>query len=161
MTEFTEDATIQNTVESDSKDGSIVHSISERLPDILIDVKDVQKRLIKAKGAISGTDSTDKVYTDIEELWRYEFKKKSQRSDRAPWYQKGFDYWESESNCPTTDNGVLGGYGFLTPVDTRESNIFLDLVLQQRPTDFSFRRVAGRLSSDIYDFKFSLHIKFN
>ena len=142
MAEFTTEISTQK-IGSDSSEILAGNSLTERLPDIVIDVKEVQRCLIKFKGAISGTDSTDKIYTDIEELWRNEFKKKSQRSDKAPWYQKGFDYWESESNCPTTDNGVLGGYGFLTPIDTRESNIFLDLVLQLRPAEFSFRRAAG------------------
>lgn len=27
------------------------------------------------------------------------------------WYDTAYEFWESEKNCPTTDDGVLGGYG--------------------------------------------------
>lgn len=38
-------------------------------------------------------------------------------------------------------DGVLGGYGSVTPMDTRDSNRFLDLLLAQRP-GFKLNRVA-------------------
>lgn len=37
------------------------------------------------------------------------------------------------SNCPVSDDGVLQGYGLLTPLDVRDSNIFLDQLQQSFP----------------------------
>ena len=49
------------------------------------------------------------------------------------WYSRAFNYWESEANCPVTDDGVLGGYGKLTPMDVKGSNQFLDELVALRP----------------------------
>ena len=38
--------------------------------------------------------------------------------------------------------GVLGGFGSVTPVDVKESNQFLDKVLELRPS-LQLNRVAG------------------
>ena len=38
--------------------------------------------------------------------------------------------------------GVLGGFGVVTPVDIKESNEFLDKVLELRP-QLQLNRVAG------------------
>jgi hypothetical protein len=40
--------------------------------------------------------------------------------------------------------GVLGGFGAVTPVDVKESNQFLDKILDLRPT-LQLNRVAGEL----------------
>ena len=45
-----------------------------------------------------------------------------------------YQYWENESNCPTSDDGVLGGYGRLTDPDVRGSNAFLDELYTIRPS---------------------------
>lgn len=58
------------------------------------------------------------------------------------WYKKAYDYWENESNCPENDDGVLGGYGFLTEVDCRDSNLFLDHLIKIDP-ELSLQRAAG------------------
>ena len=50
------------------------------------------------------------------------------------WYRDAYQYWENEENCPITDDGVLGGYGSLTPVDVRDSNKLFDELKQLRPT---------------------------
>jgi hypothetical protein len=40
--------------------------------------------------------------------------------------------------------GVLGGFGAVTPVDVKESNAFLDKVLDLRPSLKPLQRVAGK-----------------
>mmetsp|Transcript_5527 Transcript_5527/g.5703 ORF Transcript_5527/g.5703 Transcript_5527/m.5703 type:complete len:277 (-) Transcript_5527:60-890(-) len=81
-------------------------------------------------GEISGTDTDDRMYDSIQELWKYEL---NTTKDDPDWYEKANNYWEDEENCPITDDGVLQGYGRLTEPDVRASNIFLDNVLKLRP----------------------------
>jgi AdoMet dependent proline di-methyltransferase len=50
------------------------------------------------------------------------------------WYNTAYDFWENEKNCPTTDDGVLGGYGKITPEDVKGSHSFLDQLSIIRPT---------------------------
>ena len=41
------------------------------------------------------------------------------------WYKKGIDYWDA---VPTTDDGVLGGYGHVSSLDAKENREFLDSI---------------------------------
>lgn len=50
------------------------------------------------------------------------------------WYNNAYDFWEDEKNCPITDDGVLGGYGKITPEDVKGSNAFLDQLAVVRPS---------------------------
>ena len=50
------------------------------------------------------------------------------------WYNNAYDFWEDEANCPVTDDGVLGGYGKITPEDVKGSNLFLDELAVLRPS---------------------------
>jgi len=109
-------------------------------------VEDIEDLLRATVGEISGTDSEDRMYDSITGLWSYELDdakkgKKSADPGQLAWYSDAFDYWESEENCPVTDDGVLGGYGVLTPMDTRDSNAFLDRLSSMRPV-LKFDRVA-------------------
>ncbi|CAM9338075.1 unnamed protein product, partial [Ectocarpus fasciculatus] len=100
---------------------------------------------------ISGTDSGDTIFSSVSDLWDKEFKRKKGAADldsaskeKMPdWYQKGYDYWESEENCPVSDDGVLGGFGCLTAVDTRDSNVFLDELLREHRPELVFNKAAG------------------
>jgi len=102
-------------------------------------------------GVIEGTDSLETEYDSIEDLWKRELlpaarSKRSSRSSSSAvassstenggvaWYSKAYDYWENEANCPLSDDGVLGGYGRVTPEDVRDSNKFLDALAVLRPT---------------------------
>lgn len=38
------------------------------------------------------------------------------------------------SNCPVSDDGVLQGYGVLTPLDVRDSNQFIDELVAEYPS---------------------------
>jgi hypothetical protein len=110
------------------------------------------QKLFKRNG-IHGIDNNGGSYGGIESLWNFMFKtsrKKRKQSKKKSvdvettgetnqlvfdsvieekgkvWYEKAYNYWENEANCPITDDGVLGGFGKLTPVDVRDSNIFLN-----------------------------------
>ena len=77
------------------------------------------------------------------------------------WYNNAYDFWEDEKNCPITDDGVLGGYGKITPEDVKGSNLFLDQLAVLRPI-LSFDHAAdcgagiGRVSKHLllHRFKF-------
>lgn len=101
-------------------------------------------------GSIHGGDTLDNEYTSIKKLWKKELKggnpkvdhnKKGGKPTNSQWYAKAFDYWESEANCAISDDGVLGGYGKLTPMDTRDSNLFLDQLSRSFP-DLQFNSAA-------------------
>jgi hypothetical protein len=100
---------------------------------------EIEGRLLRF-GEISGTDSNDVIYDDLMSMWRSELAAK--KGGELPWYSKAFDYWEDQNNCPTNDDGVLGGFGFLTEADVRDSNLFIDALLQQFP-QLQLNRVAG------------------
>jgi len=118
-------------------------------------IKDIQELLEATVGEISGTDSDDRMYDSIEGLWDFELNNSKRAKGKAQqrttttedgkevltWYTDAFDYWENEANCPLSDDGVLGGYGVLTPMDVRDSNAFLDRISAIRPA-LKFDRVA-------------------
>ena len=49
------------------------------------------------------------------------------------WYERAYNYWEDGQNCPPDDDGVLGGYGHISPTDIAGSKIFLDELKAMRP----------------------------
>jgi len=58
----------------------------------------------------------------------------SEPPNRKEWYQTGYEYWEDESNCPATVDGVLGGFASLSQHDLMGSKKFLmDLKSEIRP----------------------------
>lgn len=118
---------------------------------------------------IKGTDG-DKNYKDIAALWKYFYRPKAPAktiktkssktaavsststastvlsiNNEPEFYKQAFDYWESPTNCPVTDNGVLGGYGHLTPDDARDSLEFLDELQRRRP---GLKMGPGSLAAD-------------
>lgn len=49
------------------------------------------------------------------------------------WYERAYNYWEDGENCPIDDDGVLGGYGHISPTDIAGSKTFLDELKAMRP----------------------------
>mmetsp|Transcript_4065 Transcript_4065/g.6298 ORF Transcript_4065/g.6298 Transcript_4065/m.6298 type:complete len:273 (-) Transcript_4065:121-939(-) len=102
-------------------------------------------------GEISGTDTDDRIYDNLTDMWDFEL---GNNSTGSTWYSKAYDYWESEENCPVTDDGVLGGYGHVTDADVKDSNAFLDEILASSNLK-SFEKVAdcgagiGRVSKHL------------
>ena len=103
---------------------------------------DFISELVKSSlGTVNGEDTEGKEYGSVKEMWDFELgvggsKRKqaaeTQLSD-AKWYQDGLQYWDDASKCSISDDGVLQGYGKLTPMDTRDSNVFLDALKEARP----------------------------
>ena len=118
-----------------------------------LSIKLINDLLTGVLGKFTGMDTEDREYSNLEQLWGYELdgKKRSlpetdksvvtkgptgAQAEGAPehiWYKDAFNYWEDEEICPITDDGVLGGYGSLTEMDTRDSNIFLDTLASKCP----------------------------
>lgn len=119
-------------------------ALEEEYPDIVVDVNALEAKLRPLLKDLSGTDSNERIYSSIRDLWKSEFRTAVSSKTKKGWYEKGFNYWESEANCPTTDDGVLGGYGFLTPMDARGSNAFLDELQTSVRPGLQFECVAGQ-----------------
>ena len=93
-----------------------------------LSVKDLEEMLVATMGKVEGTDTNDKVYNGLQELWESELSVRNQEpacESELAWYGQAYSYWESEEKCPISDDGVLGGYGALTPVDVASSREFL------------------------------------
>jgi protein N-terminal methyltransferase len=70
------------------------------------------------------------------------------------WYERGYDYWEDEANCSLSLDGVLGGYGSLSPADIEGSRRFLQQLRSARPNLGSDRCAdcgagIGRISKEL------------
>jgi len=101
---------------------------------------DIEEMLKSVLGKISGTDSMEREYSSVTQLWHEQLSKPGLGASALHnsgkdlnWYTHAYSYWENEANCPVTDDGVLGGYGVLTPADTRDSNAFLRALRAKRP----------------------------
>ena len=103
-----------------------------------------------APEAASGVDTLGKTYSSISELWQEELipvpPASAASSDTAAepdagrrWYGKGAAYWESQA---ATFDGVLGGFGHLSPLDVADSRQFL-LSLPQLSTTSAIDCGAG------------------
>jgi hypothetical protein len=117
---------------------------NDELVDIIVDVNVLEAKLRPILNDLSGTDSNERIYSSIRDLWKSEFRTAVSSKTKKGWYEKGFNYWESEANCPSTDDGVLGGYGFLTPLDARDSHAFLDELQASVRPGLKFTCVAGK-----------------
>ena len=73
---------------------------------------------------VPGSDADGTKYKTAEELWQQERCKGLQQS----WYGTAISYW---SGVPATVDGVLGGFGQVSPVDLSESAAFLDALAAQ------------------------------
>lgn len=93
--------------------------------------KEIEGILLRAGNYINGRDSDDPTLTyDSIMEWRESIGltcAQEQRNDtsRHEWYTTGFDYWEDESNCPATVDGVLGGFSCLSKKDLDGSMEFM------------------------------------
>jgi hypothetical protein len=77
-----------------------------------------------AASAVPGSDADGTKFKTAEELWQQERGKGLQQN----WYGSAISYW---STVPATVDGVLGGFGQVSPVDLQESAAFLEALAQQ------------------------------
>jgi protein N-terminal methyltransferase len=80
-----------------------------------------------------GADSDGKKYDSVAAMWEFELSDQRASERSISWYSEGKDYWDDAKNCPTTDDGVLGGFGFVSASDITESAEFLQCVHKARP----------------------------
>ncbi|KAI9915111.1 hypothetical protein PsorP6_007512 [Peronosclerospora sorghi] len=99
-------------------------------------------------------DASDKIdnhveYPNVYTMWKVElgdawsdFDDKEgelgheQTAQDLAWYTSAHNYWNNESNCPLTDDGVLGGYAHVSGVDIRESKRFLKHIQETMRPDW-------------------------
>ncbi|ETV98340.1 hypothetical protein, variant [Aphanomyces invadans] len=92
-------------------------------------ISDIVQRDLDAYGLDEHED-----YESVFAMWEAELADvKESSTSTAGWYTSGAKYWEDENNCPPNDQGVLGGYGHISPVDVEGSSRFLDRVQELRP----------------------------
>lgn len=65
---------------------------------------------------------TTQVFTNPDELWE---QSRDNDGSHASWYKKAVSYWDQQE--PTYD-GVLGGFGFVSEVDVRDSRALIEKV---------------------------------
>jgi protein N-terminal methyltransferase len=111
----------------------LVH-ITEMLPSV---ASSVDKELVSSVRTSKGHSSKGVMYTSVSDMWKHELS--SLVSDTSPtpdkaveeWYNKGAQYWEDDK-VPATIEGVLGGYGSVSPDDISESLAFLRRISKKR-----------------------------
>lgn len=101
----------------------------------------LESMLIATSGVISGCDSDEKDYTSIKQLWKDELKPNKAKPEETIWYSNAAEFWDDPEKCPITDDGVLQGFGEITPADTIGSNEFLDGLAASNPS-LEFNRAA-------------------
>jgi protein N-terminal methyltransferase len=77
-----------------------------------------------ATAQVRGSDADGTKYKTAEELWNQEKSKGLQEN----WYGTAISYWNT---VPATVEGVLGGFGQVSPVDLSESSSFLDALASE------------------------------
>ncbi len=65
-------------------------------------------------------------FASSSELWQQEA---GDESKRGEWYQKSVEYWDRQE---ASYNGVLGGYGYVSDVDVRDSRALLKKACARR-----------------------------
>ncbi len=83
---------------------------SEKQLLLPLSFEDLNAILISKLGKINGIASEgDQKYDSIMALWSKELTQSATVPGKLEWYNSAFNYWESEDNCPISDDGVLGG----------------------------------------------------
>ena len=86
--------------------------------------------------AVTGSDSHGARYSSILDMWSKEGvisvapSSAGPSSSAAPptnrlWYSKANSYWDDEDNCSVSDDGVLGGFGHISPSDVVGSDALM------------------------------------
>jgi len=88
----------------------------------------------------SGSDTTGAVFRNTKEMWEHELP----GGQSGDWYGKAVDYWAHQ---PATVNGVLGGFGQVSPVDVRDSTVFL----REAASALLAEKAAGKRTLTVLD----------
>lgn len=89
-------------------------------------IASLDERLRNTLSTTGGVDSEGRVYKTIHELWESELLGEENGSLKGKrWYSQAKDYWDDEGNCPSTVDGVLGGFASISEMDIVGSRNFL------------------------------------
>lgn len=72
----------------------------------------------------SGSDGNGREFHNPEELWT---QAKDQDGSHRTWYDKAVSYWDKQE---PSYNGVLGGFGFVSDIDVRDSKLLIEKVMK-------------------------------
>eukprot|EP00472_Partenskyella_glossopodia_P012736 CAMPEP_0197540274 /NCGR_PEP_ID=MMETSP1318-20131121/65307_1 /TAXON_ID=552666 /ORGANISM="Partenskyella glossopodia, Strain RCC365" /LENGTH=313 /DNA_ID=CAMNT_0043099211 /DNA_START=3 /DNA_END=940 /DNA_ORIENTATION=+ len=119
-----------------------------------------QEKLQNAQ-TLPGSDNDGKRYRNIAEVWenfadddaqqtnstKNKKKQKGGSQSREEWYQKGAAYWQT---AKATLDGVLGGFGFVSPMDVKESKTFIkSLKFLERNRAVDLGAGIGRVADEL------------
>ena len=88
-------------------------------------------------GSAAGSESEKKKTAAAEEGGT-----QKEQPQQPAWYSQAFDYWEAEHNCPANVDGVLGGFGHVSPKDIAGSVAFVEKLRAALP-NLKLGRVVG------------------
>lgn len=88
-------------------------------------------------GSAAGSESEKKQTAAAEEGGT-----QKEQPQQPAWYSQAFDYWEAERNCPANVDGVLGGFGHVSPKDIAGSVAFVERLRAALP-NLKLGRVVG------------------
>jgi protein N-terminal methyltransferase len=104
----------------------------------------ITETLAKSATTSNGLSTNGNEYHSLNEMWSTELsilkednasKESTNKEGAELWYEKGAEYWNSDS-IPATVNGVLGGYGHISTEDVTGSKVFLNKIHQMRPFEW-------------------------
>lgn len=141
-----------------------MHSMEfPQLPQLT--VEELEQLVAAVAGEVTGCDTEDREYEGLAQLWgdpslfaiqtnsnadshSNNNNCNSPSAEAGSWYSRAYSFWEQEANCPLSDDGVLGGYGKVTPADVRYKIIESDVTLLLHSSLFlpSRRQTIHRLS---------------
>ena len=86
---------------------------------------------------VCGISTEGKMFGSIKEMWTTELGDNNISTNssrgRSRWYNQARDYWEDAGNCPSTIDGVLGGFASISDLDLDGSQEFLLDLNEKRP----------------------------
>lgn len=97
---------------------------------------------ISGAGAAGSSESEKKTAATAAEAAEEGAHKEKQQQQQPAWYSQAFDYWEAERNCPANVDGVLGGFGHVSPKDIAGSVAFVERLRAALP-NLKLGRVVG------------------
>lgn len=85
-----------------------------------------------------GTDSDGNHYHSVEEMWE---EQGVANGISTSWYERAASYYKE--NCPSTVDGVLGGFSSITELDLAGSNEFIGDLVSVRPAVLYWVKGSG------------------
>ena len=114
---------------------------SSREEDALaLAVETTRLLLAEEKPCACGRDTNGTTYANVQDFWSAQFTRRVSSEAKLCWYSAAAQFWQDPANCASSEDGVLGGFGCISPVDIRESARFLRELRAVRP---SLQRTAA------------------